>query len=131
MKLEIDVSKLTKKFLQNISGSPYKNGLSYMGALDDAIESETTLNLAIETCICIEHLTVVDGYWKNNKESFSHYIIASFDEGDIDLGQFGSVSDNEIFYYGISRKELLSLVNQKESEYEFVITKVYSKKELL
>ena len=60
----------------------------------------------------------IDGYWKDNKEIFSGYIIT---EAKIFLKKF-PISENEIFFYGLNEIQLKHLVNIRElTPHDFVI----------
>ncbi len=59
---------------------------------------------------------VVSGYYKDDKSEFSNYLISEFDEDEVPKG----FDDDDIFYYGMSEKELK---NSSENDgNDFVIT---------
>tara|TARA_R100001460_G_scaffold38971_3_gene73624 strand:- start:843 stop:1130 length:288 start_codon:yes stop_codon:yes gene_type:complete len=57
---------------------------------------------------------IVDGYWKDNKSKFHGYLINEFD--DVPDG----FKDDDIFYFGLSEKDLKD--SSEDDELEFVIT---------
>ena len=57
---------------------------------------------------------IVDGYWKDNKSKFQGYLINEFD--DVPDG----FKDDDIFYFGLSEKDLKD--SSEDDELEFVIT---------
>jgi hypothetical protein len=58
----------------------------------------------------------IDGYWIDNKESFSGYIVKEFDNASED--------DDNVFFYGMSEKDLQDAIQAKEdTTLDFVITR--------
>jgi hypothetical protein len=57
----------------------------------------------------------IDGYWIDNKESFSGYIVKEFDNASED--------DDNVFFYGMSENDLQEAIKSKEdTTLDFVIT---------
>ena len=73
----------------------------------------------------------INGYWKDDNVSFEGYIVREFDDVLEDEPNEDGLTDNDIFYYGLSELEIqASIANAgiEEDVLEFVITsyKIYT-----
>ena len=58
----------------------------------------------------------IDGYWKDDKETFQGYIVTNFED-------IPDETDDDIFYYGFDEQELKDCIELgEETIHEFVIT---------
>jgi hypothetical protein len=55
----------------------------------------------------------INGYWKDNREEFSGYIVREFDDVDEEL-------DDLIFYYGLGESDLEN--SSEDDALDFVVT---------
>jgi len=68
---------------------------------------------------------LINGYWKNDKSSFEGYIVREFDDALGDEPNEDGLTDDDIFYYGLSEleiKESIENAGVDEDALEFVIT---------
>ena len=58
----------------------------------------------------------INGYWKDDLETFEDYIVTDSNEIDKDI-------DEDIFFYGLSESMIIDAINTPDStDLEFVIT---------
>lgn len=62
----------------------------------------------------------INGYWKDDKSRFEGYIVREFDDSPNEDDIF---TDDDIFFYGLSEKDIKEAIEQGESYGEnFIIT---------
>ena len=65
----------------------------------------------------------IDGYWKDDKSEFESYIVREFDDSIGDDETDEGLTDNDIFFYGLSEQGIKSAISEgEEAGGEFVIT---------
>jgi len=67
----------------------------------------------------------INGYWKDDKGNFEGYIVREFDDAIGDEPNEDGLTDDDIFYYGLSEleiKESIENAGVDEDALEFVIT---------
>lgn len=58
----------------------------------------------------------IDGYWLDNKEPFSGFVVKEYDDMDED-------EDDDVFFYGMGEKDLKNAIEDaEETVLDFVIT---------
>jgi len=64
----------------------------------------------------------ISGYWKDDKSEFSGYIVTDYDDSESE-GDDGEMNDDEVFFYGLSEKDIKQAIEMKEDTMlGFVIT---------
>lgn len=65
-------------------------------------------------------LFYINGYFKDDKTEFENYLVSVFDGLDEESSDF---NDEDIFFYGLSEKEIIEAMDTtKPNGLEFVIT---------
>ena len=62
----------------------------------------------------------INGYFKDDNSEFENYLVSVFDGLDEESSDF---NDEDIFFYGLSEKEIIEAIDTtKPNDLEFVIT---------